>query len=85
MLSSNKTSAKIITETFGWVGVCLILSAYMLVSFQYLLAGSFLYFILNVTGGMSMIGYSYFKKSYQPLLLNVVWVTIAIWSFWKMF
>ena len=71
-------------EILGWIGVCLILSAYMLVSFEYLLAGSFIYFILNVAGGSSMILYAYYKKSYQPLLLNVVWVTIAVWSFIQM-
>lgn len=78
-------STKRVAEIFGWAGVGLILSAYILVSFQYLLAGSFLYFLLNVTGGVSMMMYSYFKKSYQPLLLNFVWVTIAIWSFMEMF
>lgn len=71
-------------EILGWIGVCLILSAYMLVSFEYLLAGSFIYCILNVLGGSSMILYAYYKKSYQPLLLNVVWVTIAVWSFIQM-
>ena len=71
----------LIIEIIGWVGVTLILTAYFLVSFQYLLAGSFAYFILNGTGGTSMIIYSLYKKSYQPMLLNIVWVAIAFWSF----
>jgi hypothetical protein len=74
-------NSKLIVEILGWFGVVLILSAYLLVSFKYLVAGSFMYFILNVVGGTSMMVYAYYKKSYQPLLLNFVWVTIAIWSF----
>jgi hypothetical protein len=80
----NNLDQNLIIEILGWIGVFLILSAYILVSFQYLLAGSFTYFILNVVGGSSMIVYAYYKKSYQPLLLNAVWVTIAIWSFIQM-
>lgn len=80
----NKLNQKLVTEILGWFGVSLILAAYFLVSFEFLVAGSFIYFILNVTGGCSMIIYAYSKKSYQPLLLNAVWVTIAIWSFIQM-
>jgi hypothetical protein len=74
-------STNVVIEVVGWAGVTLILTAYFLVSFQFLLAGSVMYLLLNVVGGGNMIIYSYYKKSFQPLLLNAVWVTIALLSF----
>ena len=78
-------SRKTLIETSGWLGVCLILTAYTLVSFSIIVAGSFLYFILNVLGGVGMIVSAYPKKAYQPIVLNTIWISIACLAFWQIF
>jgi hypothetical protein len=72
---------KVVIETCGWLGVIAILSGYALVSFSYIAPGSLIYFALNVVGGCGMILSAYPKRAYQPIVLNAVWISIALMSF----
>ncbi|HVY67762.1 MAG TPA: hypothetical protein VHA30_02625 [Patescibacteria group bacterium] len=71
----------------GWYGLMAILAAYALASFGVLGARSLAYQLLNLTGSLGLIIETYAKKDYQPLVLNVLWVIIALGVllslFWK--
>lgn len=68
----------IVVEIIGWYGVLAILGAYALLSFGFLNSNSLIYQILNGTGALG-IAYDAFKdKNYQPAVLNVIWLIIAV-------
>lgn len=68
---------KIILEIIGWYGVVAIFLAYLLVSFSVIEPETYLYQILNLTGGIGIVVVSVIKKAYQPAALNVIWSVIA--------
>ncbi len=65
-------------DLFGWLGVVAILLAYGLVTFQVLSPQTPLYFTLNFMGSAAILGEAWVKKDYQPVLLNAVWMVIAL-------
>jgi len=71
---------KILDETIGWVGISLIVLAYALISFNVLLSTSLLYQVMNIVGSIGVIYISFKKKTYQPGILNIAWVIIALIS-----
>lgn len=71
---------KIFIEIFGWYGTVAIVLAYVLVSFSVLQSNSIWYQILNGTGALGVVAVSFYKKTYQPGVLNIIWATVAIIS-----
>jgi len=71
---------KTIDEAIGWVGISLIVSAYALISLGVLSAETFIYIIMNIIGSIGVIYISFKKKTYQPGILNIAWVIIALIS-----
>ncbi len=71
----GKTRGKIFTEVVGWIGSAAIIIGYAH-SWDKLT-----YFVLNASGGVALMGYSFKRKVYQPLLLNAVWTGISIYRF----
>ena len=67
-----------IAQLFGWYGVIAILSAYALASFDILSPRDWQFQLLNATGALAMILEGSQRKDWQPVVLNVVWATIAI-------
>jgi len=65
-------------EYFGWYGVIAILTAYLLVSFNVIVAKSLSYQLLNLTGSLGIIVIATSKKDTQPVVLNIIWAAIAI-------
>lgn len=61
----------------GWYGVLAILLAYMLVSFNVVVAKSYTYQLLNLTGAIGIVTVALSKKDNQPAVLNIVWAIIA--------
>lgn len=68
---------KILIEIFGWYGALAVMSAYFLNSFSFISADDLSYQLLNVTGALGMIAVSYYKRAYQPLAINILWVLIG--------
>lgn len=68
---------KNIIEIFGWYGTIAIISAYFLVSFSYIESTSISYQLLNLTGALGIVTISFYKKAYQPGVLNAIWAFIA--------
>jgi len=67
-----------IDEVIGWYGMAAILSAYLLVSFEYLSASGIFYQVLNFTGAGGVAYISFKKNAKQPAVLNVIWAIIAL-------
>lgn len=65
-------------EIFGWYGMIAILVAYALVSFSLLQPTNLIYQILNGTGALGIVLISFYKRTYQPGVLNIIWTLIAI-------
>ena len=64
-------------EFVGWYGTFAIVGAYVLVSFGFLTPSTIWYQLLNLTGGIGVIIISFYKKAYQPGVLNILWAIIA--------
>lgn len=70
-------------QLFGWLGMILILGAYFLVSFDFLSADSIWYQGMNIVGSIGIVFETLSKKDYQPAVLNIAWILIAIISLMK--
>jgi len=69
---------KKLIEIFGWYGITAVLLAYSLITLKILLSHSIIYLILNLTGAAGILVQSYLKKDYPPVVLNILWMTIAL-------
>lgn len=65
-------------EIIGWYGVFGIMLAYGLVSFEVVSPTDVLYQVLNITGGIGIVIISFYKRAYQPGVLNVIWALIGL-------
>jgi len=69
---------KLFFNTVGWYGAIATLTAYMLISFGVLKPLDLRYQILNLSGAIGLGLICYYKRTYQPLFVNIVWSFIAI-------
>lgn len=65
-------------NTFGWIGVALILLAFILTTFHIIDPSNIWYGVLNAIGALGIIVSSSMKKDFQPVVLNVVWLVVAV-------
>jgi hypothetical protein len=65
-------------EIFGWLGAILVVTAYTLSSFSVLQPTSIIYQLMNLIGSVGILIVSAKKRNYQPVLTNIVWLTIAL-------
>jgi hypothetical protein len=65
-------------NTIGWLGAVATLSAYFLVSFEIVRPKDLSYQILNLFGAIGLGLICYFKKTYQPMTVNIIWGIIAL-------
>ncbi len=68
----------LLIEALGWYGTFAILGAYALLSFGMVDARNLAYQLLNASGALGIIIVSAKKRAYQPVVLNVVWLLIAL-------
>lgn len=69
-----------IIEIVGWIGTILIVSAYLLVSRQYVTGTSRVYQTMNLLGAIA-IGINVFHQEAWPVLaLQLAWGVIAVSS-----
>lgn len=74
----------LIFEITGWIGSAGILMAYALNSYQKIRSDSALFLILNLTGGLLLMAYTYYKDAFANTFLNLVWVIVAVLSLFKL-
>lgn len=68
----------------GWLGSFEVLLAFGLNTYQRIDSKSISYLLLNLTGGIFLIIYSYYYGAFANTFINVVWVLVAITALGKM-
>ena len=71
-------------QIVGWIGMILILAAYFLVSFDILAVHNIWYQVMNITGSFGLVLVAFGRKDWQPMVLNIVWILIAIGAIIKL-
>lgn len=70
-------------EILGWVGMACVLAAFGLNSAGKLNAKSLHYILLNGGGSAFLIVNCYHNQAMPPMVLNIIWLAIALFSLWK--
>ncbi len=76
---------KILIEIFGWVGMILILAAYLLNSSGKLSSQGYVYQLMNFFGTIGTSINAFYKHAWPILALQVIWNLISIYSIWKIY
>ena len=76
---------KTIDEIIGWIGTILIILSYSLVSFNILSPTTIINYLMNGFGAIGIAYISFKKKAYQPGVLNIVWLVIALIGLIRLF
>lgn len=76
---------KIRDEIIGWLGAFLIIAAYIALSFKFIDSNSLWYQGANALGALGMIYISFKKKNYQPGVINIIWMIVALVTIYKIF
>ena len=71
---------QLLVEATGIVGAIGILLAYGLNSYQKINSDSRAFVFLNLTGALLLIIYSVLKEAWANVIINVVWVAIAVFA-----
>ena len=77
-----KTS-RLLVESAGWLGACLILSAYFANVSLVLNSDSTIYLCLNVLGAGLLAWNVFVKKSWPAFSLEIVWLLIVLFGIVK--
>ncbi len=72
--------ASFIENIIGWLGVLLVLGAYILVSFDVVTAQSTLFQGLMLLGSLGIMLVAYRRRDTQPLILNLIFALVALVS-----
>jgi len=72
-----------IIETIGWIGTILIVGAYFLNINGKIKSTSIPYILTNLVGGILFSIYTYAHHTWPNMVVNVVWVLIAITALMK--
>lgn len=67
-----------VIEGIGIIGALGILIPYGLNSYQKISSDSPVFYWLNFTGGILLIIYSIYKDAWANLIINIVWVLVAV-------
>jgi hypothetical protein len=73
----------LLIEIIGWIGAALIVGAYCLNMYGYWKSSSYLYISFNLIGGIFFIINTFVHHAYPSMLVNVIWVIIAIAAIFK--
>ncbi|MEI7960049.1 MAG: hypothetical protein WCH36_03970 [Chitinophagaceae bacterium] len=68
----------ILVEVLGWIASMLIVGSYALNITGRLSAKSKLYVTANIIGGIFFVVNTYYHQAYPSMLVNIVWVIIAL-------
>jgi hypothetical protein len=68
----------ILVEVLGWIASLLIVGSYAFNITGRLSAKSKLYVTANIIGGIFFVVNTYYHQAYPSMLVNIVWVIIAV-------
>ena len=71
---------KVLTTATGWIGMFLIVLAYILISLQYAKGNSMSYQFINIVGASCLGINAFYQKAWPIVVLEIVWILIAIVS-----
>lgn len=71
-------SVAILVDVVGWCAALMLLLAYGMVSTRKVTGESTLYQVLNLAGGAGLILNSGYHGAYPSVVVNVIWIGIAI-------
>lgn len=74
----DKRHTDTIIEIAGWIGVVLVLGSYFLLASGFIHSESWEYHVMILVGAVFVAIVSYRKRSFQPALLNIVFVVLAV-------
>ena len=74
-----------VIDILGWLGSVEVLLAFGLNTWQKIKSNSFSYLILNITGSIFLVIYSYFHHAFANTFVNLVWALVAIVAVGKIF
>lgn len=66
----------IILEIVGWIGSFVYILSYFLLAYKFIEKGK-LYYFLNKVAAVLIILVSYYKNTFQPIVINVIWLYIS--------
>jgi hypothetical protein len=69
---------RLFIDLIGWSGAVLVVGAYLLNSFGRLSATDLRYQLMNLAGGLFFIVNTAFLKAYPSMVVNIIWVLIAL-------
>lgn len=76
---------KVAIENLGWVGAGCLVVAYTALSLSWLTSTDVVYQLLNALGAIGIIIVSWSKRTYQPMVVNVLWLAVACIALVRMF
>lgn len=82
-MTKKQTPLKTTLDIIGWIGVALVVGAFLAISLGWLQSEDLAYGALNAFGALAIIASSYIKRDFQPVVLNVVWLLIAIFGIFR--
>lgn len=65
-------------EIIGWIGAVLIVGSYCMNINGKVKSSSIIYIISNLLGGIFFTFNTYFHHAYPSMIVNIIWVIIAI-------
>ena len=74
---------QLLIDTVGWIGMACVLSAYGLSTFKKITVDSSTYALLNMVGSAFLVINTYYYHSFPPMVLNIIWIFIALGGFLK--
>ena len=65
-------------QIIGWIGMVLIMVAYFLISFDIVTVHNIWFQLLNIVGSFGLVLVAFGRRGWQPMVLNIIWILIAI-------
>lgn len=62
----------------SWIGILIILAAYIMNVFGVIETQSLVYLLMNIVGSIFIIFHAFQRKDYQPAVLNIIWALVAL-------
>ena len=78
MRRAKKGQVLTFLDTLGWIGVFLILVAYIGNILGYLSPSTISYLLLNILGSIGILIEAWHKKDLPASALNIIWALIAL-------
>lgn len=70
-------------EIIGWIGTLLIVGSYFLNINGKIKSTSPAYIVTNLAGGLLFSIYTYAHRTYPNMVVNIIWVVIAVMALLK--